>query len=211
MTLKVIGSGFGRTGTRSLKEALETLGFGPCHHMHEVIVNPPQVAFWQGVARGEPQDWSAVFDGYGSQVDWPGAHAWRELAAAFPEAKVVHSVRPEASWWRSFSGTIGKLFRVYPKMELPPHIHDMMDATSGFLAQDTFGTIEIDEATALAAYRKREAEVREAIPADRLLVFDVAEGWGPLCAFLGVPEPSEPFPHRNERASFWEALGGEPA
>lgn len=103
MTLRVIGSGFGRTGTRSLKEALETLGFGPCHHMYEVVANPPQVAFWQGVAQGEPQDWSAVFEGYGAQVDWPGAHVWRELAAAFPEAKVVHSVRPEASWWRSWT------------------------------------------------------------------------------------------------------------
>ncbi|MFO7854615.1 MAG: sulfotransferase [Paracoccaceae bacterium] len=202
----MIGSAFGRTGPRSLREALETLGFGPCHHMHEVIANPPRVAVWQGVARGGPQDRSAAFEGHGAQVDWPGAHVWRELAAAFPEAKVVHSVRPEASWWRSFSGAIGKLFRVCPKMGLPSHIHDMMGATSGFLARDTFGTIEIDEATALAAYRRREAELREAIPADRPLVFDVAEGCGPICAFLGVPEPAEPFPRRNERESFREAL-----
>jgi hypothetical protein len=211
MTLSVIGSGFGRTGTRSLKDALETLGFGPCHHMEEVLANPPQVAVWEGVARGEAQDWTAVFDGYGAQVDWPGAHVWRELTAAFPEAKVVHSVRPEDSWWRSFERTIGKLLKIYPDMELPPHVRAMLDAASGFVMDATFGTRDVDRETALAAYRRREAEVRAAIPADRLLVFDVAEGWEPLCAFLGVPVPDSAFPHRNHREDFWSIFGGEPA
>jgi hypothetical protein len=211
MTLSVIGSGFGRTGTKSLKEALETLGFGPCHHMHEILEHPEQVVYWQAVAAGRPVDWNEVFAGYGSQIDWPGAHVWRELAAAFPEAKVVHSHRPEDVWWRSFSRTIGKLMQTYRQMPLPPHIVDMMDAWGALAGKETFGGVFDDRETAIAAYRLRLEQVRAAIPAHRLLVFDVAEGWAPLCRFLGVPAPETPFPHHNVRADFWDVLGGEPA
>ena len=109
MALQVIGSGFGRTGTRSLKEALELLGFGPCHHMEQVFENPTQVAFWQAIAGGETADWEKVFAGYSAQIDWPGCHVWRELAAAYPEAKVIHSHRDPEKWRGSFSQTIGKL------------------------------------------------------------------------------------------------------
>lgn len=210
MTLKIIGSGFGRTGTRSLKEALEQLGFGPCHHMEEVLENPEQVAHWQAFVAGGPVDWQTVFAGYTSQIDWPGAHVWRELSVAFPDAKVIHSQRPDASWWNSFSSTIGKLLAVYPDMELPPHIKDMLDACSSFISQDTFGGKFGDREAALAAYHQRADDVRAAIQPERLLVFDVADGWEPLCAFLGVPVPDSPFPHRNVKSDFWELLGGEP-
>jgi len=98
MSLSVIGSGFGRTGTKSLKEALERLGFGPCHHMHEILDHPDQVPYWQALAAGDQPDWNDVVAGYRSQVDWPGAHFWRELAETFPEARVIHTVRPEESW-----------------------------------------------------------------------------------------------------------------
>src|SRR5580765_7820078 len=103
MSLAIIGSGFGRTGTASLKRALETLGFGPCHHMEEVLAHPEQVPHWRQCIAG-------------TQVDWPGAHVWRELAKAYPEAKVIHSVRPEEAWWTSFSATIGKLLSVYREL-----------------------------------------------------------------------------------------------
>lgn len=211
MSLAVIGSGFGRTGTRSLKAALEQLGFGPCHHMEEVFGDPRQVPYWQAVAEGRPVDWREVFAGFGSQVDWPGAHVWRELAAAFPEAKVVHSVRPEDAWWKSYSATIGKFIATYKDMQLPPHIRDMVVAAESMIAEQTFGGAPNDRDAALAAYRRREAEVRAAIPAERLLVFDVAEGWEPLCAFLGVPVPATPFPHHNTTVEFWEVFGGKPA
>jgi sulfotransferase family protein len=210
MTLKIIGSGFGRTGTRSLKDALEQLGFGPCHHMEEVFENPEQVAHWQAFAAGKPVDWNAVFAGYKSQIDWPGAHVWRELSVAFPEAKVIHSQRPDASWWNSFSKTIGKLLAVYPKMELPPHVKDMLDVCSDFIGQGTFDGKFGDRDAALAAYHQRADDVRAAIPPERLLVFDVAEGWEPLCAFLDVPVPDIPFPHRNVKSDFWDLVGGEP-
>jgi len=210
MTLKIIGSGFGRTGTMSLKAALEQLGYGPCHHMEEVLKHPEQVPYWQAVADGRPVDWEAVFAGYVSQVDWPGAHVWRALAAAFPKAKVLHSVRPELSWWNSFSGTIGKVMTTYKRMDMPPHGLAMMDAAAQMIGQQTFGGRFDDRETALSAYRRRTEEVRAAIPRDRLLVFDVAEGWEPLCRFLDAPVPKTPFPKLNSHTEFWQLVGGEP-
>lgn len=211
MALDVIGSGFGRTGTKSLKVALERLGFGPCHHMHEIVADPSQVADWQALAAGKPVDWTAVFADYRSQVDWPGAHVWRELAEAFPKAKVVHTVRPEEKWWTSFDRTIGKLIARLDTLPMPPHVRDVLLAWNELAGKGTFGGVLDDREVGLAAYRKRTEEVREALPAKRLLIFDVAEGWEPLCAFLGVSVPDEPFPHHNLRADFWEELGGEPA
>lgn len=149
-----------------------------------------------------------MFAGYNSQVDWPGAHVWRELAAAFPGAKVVHSVRPEESWWNSFSNTIGKFFSTYEQLQLPPHVHTMADAAMEMIARGTFDGKFADRAAALAAYRKRTEQVRAAIPPERLLVFDVAEGWESLCRFLDVPVPDGPFPHLNNTVEFWDLVGG---
>ena len=202
MSIAVIGSGFGRTGTASLKRALEMLGFGPCHHMEEVMTNPDQVAHWQAYVAGEPVDWDEVFEGYRAQVDWPGAHVWRELAAAYPDAKVIHSVRPEEVWWTSFSSTIGRMFVGYKEMSLPDHVKAMMDAMDIAIINDTLGGDPTDKQRALAAYRRRTEEVRAAIPPERLLIFDVTEGWAPLCTFLGVPVPNEPFPRVNSTQEF---------
>lgn len=209
MSLAVIGSGFGRTGTLSLKTALETLGFGPCHHMEECFQRPDQVPHWQAIAARKPVDMTQVYAGYRAQVDWPGAHVWRESIAAFPQAKVLHSVRPEESWWKSYSATIGKFFDMYRTIELPPHIRAMLDASNEMIINQTLSGRALDKETALAAYRKREADVRATIPADRLLVFDVAEGWEPLCKFLGAKVPAEPFPRLNSTAEFWEHLSGD--
>jgi hypothetical protein len=210
MGLAVIGSGFGRTGTMSLKAALDQLGFGPCHHMEEILKHPDQVPYWQAVAAGKAVDWNEVFRGYRAQVDWPGAHVWRELAVAYPEAKVVHSIRPETSWWNSFSATIGKVLASYSEMSLPPHVRAMCDVSMEIVGRQTFGVAFADGDAAIAAYRRRTEEVRATIAPERLLVFDVAEGWEPLCRFLGVPEPDSPFPHHNTTAEFWEIVKGAP-
>jgi len=121
------------------------------------------------------------------------------------------SHRPVDVWWGSFSKTIGKLMRVHEGMDLPPHGTEMLRATGDMIMTETFGTVSPDEATAKAAYEARLDEVRATVPPEQLLVYDVAEGWEPLCAFLGVPVPDTPFPHLNRRAQFWESLGGEPA
>jgi hypothetical protein len=210
MSLQVIGPGFGRTGTLSLKHALEILGFGPCHHMEEVFNNPGQVPHWQAVAAGRPVMWDDVFAGYRSQVDWPGAHPWRELAAAYPDARIVLSVRPEEAWWKSFSATIGALRDAPERTMMPPHIDAMLDAGFELIENQTFGCAVTDRDGALRAYRKRIENVRAAFPPERLLVFDVTEGWEPLCAFLGRPVPDVPFPRTNAKEDFWRLVRGEP-
>lgn len=206
MALKVIGAGFGRTGTLSLKLALEQLGFGPCHHMEEVLQNPAQLPFWQDAAAGRPVDWEKVFAGYGAMVDWPGCNYWRELAALWPQAKVIVSVRPEEAWWKSFSATIGTLLGM--RQEVPvPHVRETLE-----MAAATVGKCfdpPTDREAALAAFRKRVAEVKAALPAERVLVFEVAEGWGPLCRFLGVSVPATEFPRTNSTDEFWKLVRGE--
>jgi hypothetical protein len=207
MALHVIGAGFGRTGTNSLKIALERLGFDPCHHMEEVFKHPDQIPVWNRAADGEQVDWNALYSGFGATVDWPGAHYWRELAAHFPQAKVLLSVRPEESWYRSYTGTIGALMQDPSKIPVPV-IRDAVSMGRRIVQDQTFRGAT-DKPSLLAAYRRRTEEVRAAIPPGRLLVFDVAEGWEPLCRFLGKPVPGEPFPHTNSTEAFWRGVRGE--
>ena len=210
MTLRVIGSGFGRTGTMSTKEALTHLGLGPCHHMVEVMENPAQPPLWKRLADGEPVDWEEVFAGYVSQVDWPGAHVWPQTMEAFPQARVIHTERPEEAWWNSFNGTIGRFFACANDLDLPPHIRDIFITMRRWLIDGTFSDFT-DKDSAIAAYRRNNERVRELVPAERLLIFNVADGWGPLCEFLQLPVPGDAFPHRNPKKEFWEHFGGEPA
>ena len=209
MSLKIIGSGFGRTGTMSTKLALEQLGLGPCHHMTEVMQRPDQPAHWAAIAAGEPVDWHDVFDGYSSQVDWPGAAVWPQTMHAFPDAKIIHTERAENEWWASFDTTIGKFMTNAPTMDLPPHIHAIFKTMSDWFMKSTFQD-HTDRDCAIAAYRRNNAAVREQVPADRLLVFHASDGWGPLCDFLDVPVPDTPFPRSHHRDEFWAHFGGEP-
>jgi Sulfotransferase domain len=210
MALKIVGSGFGRTGTMSLKRALEQLAFGPCHHMEELLLHSEQIHFWQGIVAGRTMNWEEVFAGYNSQVDWPGAHVWQDLAAAYPQAKVIHTVRPEEHWWKSFSQTIAALLTSDQQMAPPPHIVALTQMATEMISTQTFGGSMTDKEVALAAYRRRTDEVRAAIPPGRLLVFDVAEGWQPLCRFLEVAVPSTPFPRLNSTEDWWRRVKGEP-
>ncbi|MFD0982464.1 sulfotransferase family protein [Tropicimonas aquimaris] len=210
MELSVIGSGFGRTGTRSQKDGLERLGFGPCHHMAEVFANPEQVSHRQDLAAGRDMDLEAAFEGYRAQVDWPGAAVWRELRALNPDAKVVHSVRPEEKWVASFAETIGRMLGLYKQLDISGHGRDMLDAAHEIVGMRIFGGDYANPDTTLKAFRLNTEQVRDEVPADQLLVFDVAEGWEPLCRFLEVPVPDEPFPHRNHMVQFWEGFGGVP-
>lgn len=207
MPLSVIGSGFGRTGTKSLKLALEQLGFTPCHHMIEVRATPGQVDFWYDIAMGRPVDWRAVFAGFRAAVDWPSCNYWRVLAETFPEAKVIHTRRPEEEWWRSFAGTIMEVMR-NPQPTDDPMRRKQRDAVERIINQDVFGGRMDDKATALAAYRRREAEVRATIPPERLLLLEPSEGWEKLCPFLGVPVPESPYPFTNTTEEFRAAVRG---
>lgn len=194
MALEVIGSGLGRTGTKSMQTALNRLGFGPCHHMVEVITNPQTMPLWIEAAKGRP-DWDRIFEGYRSVVDWPGVRFWRELVARYPKAKVVHTTRDADAWFESTQATIFRRENLERFKEGPPGA--FADAFLGEL-RDRLA----DRAYMIDYFRRHEAEVLAAIPAERLLVYPVGSGWGPLCAFLGVPAPDEPFPSENSRADF---------
>lgn len=208
MSLKVIGSGFGRTGTMSTKIALEQLGFGPCHHMTEVMGDPDQRAHWTAYAAGEQVDWNQVFASYNAQVDFPGAAVWPQLLGAFPDARVIHTERPEDDWWASYSKTIGKFWRHYQALPVPPELVSLFDGMAELLAERVFGGM--DRETSVAAYRRNNQAVRDTVPADRLLIFTPSDGWEPLCRFLGVPVPEGDFPRSNARDEFWALFGGEP-
>lgn len=209
MGLRIIGSGFGRTGTMSTKMALEQLGFGPCHHMTEVMGNPDQPPHWDALAAGAELDWQAVFAGYTSQVDFPGAAVWPALSGTFPEAKVIHTERPEEEWWASYSKTIGKFFEHRQGLALPPPVAAVFETMDKLLVEGVFGGL--DRESSIAAYRRNNEKVRATIPAERLLVFSPVDGWEPLCRFLDVPVPATAFPRSNAREEFWALFGGEPA
>ena len=203
MTLEIIGPGFGRTGTSSLKTALEHLGYGPAHHMFEVRDNPSQLPHWQALARGEAPDWNAVFAGYRSQVDWPGARYWRELAAFYPDAKIILTVRDPNEWYDSVERTILQLLAGRGKIG-DPHVAGLVEMAHAVVEVGEFGGRMTDRDYAIGVFNKRIADVKSAFPAGRLLVLDVAEGWEPLCRFLGCEIPAISFPRLNSSRQFAE-------
>lgn len=194
MALQVIGAGLGRTGTASLKVALEQLGFGPCYHMGEVLpFVAERVPLWIEAGKGSP-DWDTIFDGYQSATDYPSCSFWREQMDYYPDAKVLLSTRSAESWFESVNATI------------------MSESVNGWLRSDPlmkeffercvwkdFEPHILDRDYMVNYFREREQAIIEAVPADRLLVFNVKEGWEPLCKFLGVPVPAAPFPRVNSR------------
>ena len=205
MALAVVGAGCGRTGTNSLRLALEQLGVGPCHHMFEIMEHPEQLPYWQAAARGELPDWDAVFAGYGSCVDWPSARFWREIAAHYPDAKVLLSVRPVDLWIKSIHATILPAL-TDRSHEIPASTLARREMANEIVLEQTFGGRLGDAEHAIAVYRAHTEEVRGAIAPERLLVFDVAEGWQPLCDFLGVAVPDTPFPRTNSTAEFHKVV-----
>jgi len=199
--LQVIGAGFGRTGTLSLKKALEQLGYVPCHHMLEVYAHPEQAPVWQAAGEGKAVDWDRLLAGYRSAVDWPGAHFWRQLAAHYPAAKVILTLRDEAAWYRSIASTI-MASHAAPSDSLSPETLSVRRMVRKVVFEGVFADRMGEPEHAIAVYRRHNAEVRAALPAARLLVFDVAEGWAPLCRFLGCREPEAPFPRTNTTEEF---------
>ena len=200
MPLRVVGAGLGRTGTHSLKQALEQVLDARCYHMIEVFGRPDDISAWQGAIDGEPPDWRAFFADFGAAVDWPVAGFWTEISAAFPDALVLLSTRDTDGWWTSASRTIFDVAqRAVPPDEpaMVAHmamIDDMLDRrfTPGWR----------DEETAKAAYEQHNRAVRATVPGDRLLEWHPGDGWAPICAALQVPVPSEPFPHVNTTNEF---------
>ncbi|MBE9186989.1 MULTISPECIES: sulfotransferase family protein [Bacteria] len=194
MALKVIGSGLGRTGTLSTKLALEQLGFAPCHHMVEVFMNPAQVQLFVDAGNGRP-DWDAIFGGYDAMVDHPGCAYWRELAAHYPDAKVLHTVRDPDKWFDSTQATIFNPDRPAPPEGTP--MRAFFDQIYAWYGGDMH-----DRGFMTDFFRRHTERVVASVPPERLLIFDVKEGWAPLCAFLGVDVPATPYPRENSTQEF---------
>ncbi len=205
MALDVIDVGLGRTGTMSLKLALEQLGFGPCHHMEEVLKAPDQAQQWLAAADDNPVDWDAVFNGYRAAVDWPTARFWRAIIDQYPDAKIILTTRDPNSWFKSISGTIHLVLEGREKIGNPV-MRQVMDMAHRIISDQTFAGRLGEAAHATEVFRRHNAAVIEAVPPDRLLVFEVAQGWGPLCDYLGCPAPDTPFPRVNSTKEFWELV-----
>ncbi len=215
--MQVIGAGFGRTGTSSLKAALETLGFGPCYHMTEVFAHPEHADLWQAAWRGEPVDWDGFLGGYEAAVDWPACTFYRELMEEYPEAKVLLSMRDPEKWYESTRSTIYELNEAAERSHISRFVYGVMTLVifGGFMRGDmieeiiwrgTFDGRFEDRAYAMQVFERHNERVKREVPAEKLLVYEVREGWGPLCEFLGVETPDEPFPHLNDAAGMRRAV-----
>jgi len=203
--LEVIGAGFGRTGTLSLKRALEILGFDPCYHFRSLLVSR-HARQWLAIADSDRPDWSTVFSDYRATTDWPAAAYWRELAAAYPEAKLILTVRDEDDWYDSVRDTIWRLRDVMPGRW--PGFRSIAAVADRVIWNGEFDGRADERDFAIARYRNHNEDVQRALPADRLLVFDVRDGWEPLCQFLDVSVPDGvPFPHSNDRQTMRRYIG----
>lgn len=202
MALEIIGAGFGRTGTYSLKAALEHLGFGPCHHMSEVIDKPDQITLWDAVADGRP-DYASAFAGFRSAVDFPVSAYWQDVLKAFPNAKVILSDRDPEDWYGSFSQTILPLIR--DKAAWPEARRPWFQMIEKVIIGKALGG-RTDRDGILAAYRANASAARGLVAEGRALVFKAGDGWAPLCRFLGVDVPDSPYPRTNPRAEFFAAV-----
>jgi hypothetical protein len=212
--LQVIGAGFGRTGTTSTKAALEILLGRPCYHMFEALAHLEHHPAWLAAADGDPSRLPDVLAPYGATVDWPGCSLWRELMEVHPDARVLLTVRPRERWWSSYRDTIHALMRQPPldPAEVGPELAGL-DHFGRVLTTRSFPAPYADQAPdhLMAAYERHNREVVEGVPADRLLVYDITEGWEPLCDFLGVPVPDRPVPNLNDRQAFRDLFGlGQP-
>ena len=208
--LKVIGAGFGRTGTLSIKAALEELGFGPCYHMTEVFDHPKHALLWDAAARGESVNWQEMFKGYQATVDWPGCTFYKELMQIYPDAKVLLTVRDPENWYESAQSTI---YQATTRTRTPssrlllrlflPNARQTVRMINTLIWDGTFNGNFTDKQYAIEIFNQHIEEVKQYVSPERLLVYNVKEGWEPLCTFLGVEVPKdEPFPHLNDRDSF---------
>ena len=200
MTLQVIGAGFGRTGTLSLKSALQELGFGKCYHMVEILRKPSHMRQWSKIMQGGNADWQELFNGYRSAVDWPVAAYYSDLMAVFPEAKVILTVRDPWSWHRSIMTTFYQARRAFVVRvtRLFPTLHQFLTGMESALWQGIFQNKLDDREHAIKIFKSHIEEVKRVVPAKRLLVFEARQGWKPLCTFLNVPVPADkPYPHKH--------------
>jgi len=212
MSIKIIGAGFPRTGTMSLKRAIEELGFGPCYHMIDFVRDNSTIDFWQAKFRNENKDWKPLLSQHQSIVDFPGSLFYKELMAYYPDAKVVLSVRNSESWYESVKSTVistGKKSGTAEISEAEVQRNKNFMRMRQLIWEEVFEGRQDDKAYMIDCYEQHNAEVRASVPSERLLEYSVREGWEPLASFLEVETPTRSFPHANLRADFHGMLADE--
>ena len=200
--MKVLGAGFGRTGTMSLKIALEKLGIGPCYHMREVVSHPSHIKIWYDISHGEHPNWDRLFSGFNSAVDFPVCLFYEELVNKFPDAKFILTLRDFDTWYESTANTIYKVPTMLPdwfKRVVYP-IRMFIELQVNLIWVGLFKNNFSDRESTELVYNEHIESVKKTIPADKLLIYRVNEGWGPLCEFLNVDKPEIPFPKVNDTA-----------
>ncbi|MGB5228778.1 MAG: sulfotransferase family protein [Eudoraea sp.] len=213
MSIKIIGAGLPRTGTNTLKQSLEQLGFNHVYHMKELLVNPEKLHYWKTLDETGDTDWDALYEGYDGTVDFPGYPWYKEHMKRYPDAKVILTVRDFEAWYKSVDSTVfragpqtpGEKIKMIGKLLFSARARNVVKCIKWFKKcffaerlQGKFG----DKEFAKKFWEDHIAEVKASVPEDKLLVYDVRDGWAPLCKFLGVPEPSEPLPHLNKKENF---------
>jgi hypothetical protein len=207
MGLQVVGAGLGRTGTHSLQLALQQLLGGRCYHMIEVFGRPDDIEVWHRAVNGDQPDWTAFLADYVATVDWPACSFWREISAANPDAVVLLSSRDTDGWWKSAINTI---FAVGDRPPTGDPQFDAQRAMAHDMFVNTFTPNWQDETEAKRAYEAHNADVRASVPAGRLIDYQPGDGWEPICDKLGLPIPTEPFPHVNTTEEFRAMVGMDP-
>ncbi len=201
MSLSVVGAGFGRTGTFTLRTALVQLGFGNCYHMADVFENQANARIWHDAVQGKSVDWESLFEGYKSAVDWPPCYFWQEFSELYPESKVILTHRDPKKWYQSFRNTIYNVMRA-PVPQDNELMKGHMEMVQEMVVMRTFDDKLEDEEHMISIFNKHNEDVKATCDPKRLLVYEVSEGWDPLCKFLGVPVPSEPLPRTNSSEDF---------
>ncbi len=201
--LDILGAGFGRTGTNSLKIALEKLGFGPCYHMYEITKNPGHIDFWNAAALNSPVEWINFFKFYKATVDWPASAFVPQIYKAFKSSKVIITVRDPEEWYQSAKNTIFLTMADWEANE-NPETRDRMKMAQKIVLDGVFSGKHDNKDHCIGVFNKHINKISNVVPKDKLLIFDVSEGWVPLCGFLNVEIPYEAFPDTNSRASFFK-------
>ena len=208
--LKLINAGLGRTGTTSLMAALDQLGFGRCYHMLDLVSTEESLEQWERiVCDGQQPDWEAIYDGYTSAVDGPNAIYYEQIMKAFPEAKVILTLRDAERWYQSTHDTVYQFAVKYQEnpAEAGSRQSRLYRVTNAMFWEGLFGGRFADQEYAMEVYRNHNQEVIRSVDPGKLLVYDVKQGWEPLCAFLGADVPPEDFPHLNNSESMRKMLG----
>ena len=210
MSIEVLGAGLGRTGTLSLKFALEKLGFHKCYHMMEVALNPHHSPFWHQAWLGEQVDWADVYEGYRATVDWPSSSFWHELHVRYPQAKVILTQRDPEAWYRSVKQTIWKSSQgavAKARASADPQALARAKMIHAVIWDGFFDGRMDDKAYVIGCFNRHNQAVRDTVPSEQLLVLEPGEGWAPLCRFLACPIPDEAYPKVNSTEDFQRLWG----